>query len=237
MDRIFPNRINGIIKARLKGLQSLLEESSHIDHSASKGVLREKYLSEFLRSVIPPHLVVEGGFICDVLGTITRQLDIVIANRLDLPTIALSGDMALIPIEAALLGVEVKSELTSRAQQQIEAQAESIRALRPIRETEQTGEHHVLLFVFAYNSVLSEASVRDWLHAVPELFGVCVLGKYFIRKTREGIVSVPGQDGDETLVFMSSLLHSTAMIEQKRGPIGLTTWRRYIVGVDASHLT
>ena len=232
MDPVFPNRINGVVKARLSGLKALLEESLQIEHASTKGALRERYLTEFLRSLLPPNLVVTGGFICDVLGHITPQIDLILADTATIPSIAFTGEVALVPVEAALAGIEVKSRLTSQDLDQIDGQAQAIRSLRPIAEINATGSHVILLFVFAFESKVSEKRLTSWLEKIPELFGVCIQGNYFIRKGPGGIMKVPGNDWEETLVFISSLLHSIIKVEEQRLPQTLNIWRRYIVGID-----
>jgi hypothetical protein len=232
MDSVFPNRINGIVKARLKGLKSLLEESGQVEHASTKGALREKYLTDFLRSLLPPNYVITGGFICDVLGNITPQIDLIISDTTAIPSIALTGEVALVPVEAALVGIEVKSRLTSEHLDQIRNQAEAIRSLRPIAETNAAGSHVILLFVFAFESGVSKTRLASWLKETPELFGVCILDEFFIRKGRGDIITVPSNDWQETLVFISSLLHGIIRVEEERLPQTLNIWRRYVVGVD-----
>lgn len=232
MDSVFPNRINSVIKARLQGLKSLLEESKQIEHASTKGVLRERYLTDFLRSLLPPNLVVTGGFICDVLGNITPQIDLIVSDTLTIPSVAFTGDVALVPVEASLVGIEIKSRLTSKDLDQIRSQAKAIRSLRPIAEVNADGSHVVLLFVFAFESEVSEARLDDWLKEIPELFGVCILNELFILKERTGVMTVRGNDWEETLIFISSLLDGIIQVEKQRLPQTLNIWRRYIVGVD-----
>ena len=235
MEPVFPNRINGVIRARLNGLKSMLEESSHIEHAATKGALRERYLTELLRSLLPPKFVVTGGFITDVLGNVTPQIDLILADTTSIPSVALAGEVAFVPVEAAIEGVEVKSTLTSHDLDQIKTQAQAIRSLRPIAENPQPG---VALWVFAFESRVKEDRLRVWLEEVPEVIGVCIFNQYFIRKdygpnTRD-FKTVSGSDNDckETLVFMSSLLCGVSLVQERRSPQTLTTWCWYIVGAD-----
>lgn len=232
MDLVFPNRVNNVIKARLNGLKSLLEESAQVEHAVTKGALREKYLTDFLRSLLPPNLVVTGGFICDVLDNITPQIDLIVTNTETIPSMAFTNDVALVPVESTLVGIEVKSQLTSKALDQINEQVQAIRSLRPMADTNTGGSHVILLFVFAFESMVSETRLASWLEEVPELFGVCVQGNYFIRKGPEGTKTVSSDDWEETLVFVSSLLHAVLRVEGQRLPQTLNIWRRYIVGVD-----
>lgn len=234
MDPVFPNRINGVVKARLRGLIAQLEESRQVDHAATKGALREKYLTDFLQSLLPPNYTVSGGFICDVLGSVSPQIDLILADTSTIPSIAFASDVSLIPVEAAIGAVEVKSTLTTLALKQIQAQAEVIGSLRPIAEVPDHGRHGVRLFIFAYESEVSEARIIEWFDLVPALFGVCIVGGQFTRRAPEGIASVEEGDMNEVLVFISSLLHAIIKAREERLPQSLNSWRAYIVGVDPS---
>ena len=169
MDPVFPTRINAIVKARLKMLKSLIEESGQVEHASTKGVLREGYLVDFVQSLLPPNFTVTGGFICDVLGNITPQIDLLVLDTSTIPSIAFTGKIAFVPVEAAIVGIEVKSQLKSEHLDQIQNQARAIRSLRPMAEPNTTGSHLVALFVFAFESAVSEERLASWLNDTPVL--------------------------------------------------------------------
>lgn len=234
VDPVFPNRINGVIRARLKGLMAQVDESKQIEHAPTKGALREKYLTEFLESLLPSRYLVKNGFICDVLGGISPQLDLILADTSVLPSIALSKDVSLIPVEVAIGAVEVKSILKSKDVDQLKRQVDAIWSLRPVAESPQPGHHGVRIFIFAYESEVSMPHLAEWFESIPALFGICIMGKAFIRRAPEGIISVSdrGEDGD--VIFISSWIHAVVKAGEERRPPSLNVWRRYIVGVDPS---
>lgn len=234
VDPVFSNRINGIIRARLKGLMAQVDESKQIEHAPTKGALREEYLKEFLESLLPSRYLVKNGFICDVLGGISPQLDLILADTSVLPSIALSKDVSLIPVEVAIGAVEVKSKLKSKDFDQLKRQVDAIWSLRPVSESPQPGHHGVRIFIFAYESEVSMPHLTTWFESIPALFGICIMGKAFIRRAPEGIVTVldRGEDGD--VIFISSWLHAVVKAGEERLPPSLNVWRRYIVGVDPS---
>ncbi len=235
MEDVFPNRINGVIKARLEGLIAQIEESKQVSHASTKGTLREKYLIDFLQNILPQNYTVTGGFICDVLGKISPQIDLILSDTSTIPSIAFTGDVSLIPIEAAIGIVEVKSTLKKEDYNQLKKQSDAIRSMRPCTEfsPEQT-IFGIRMFVFAYESELSIDSIKDWFKQVQELFGVCIIGKTFIYKSPQGICISEKKEKEEVLIFISSLLHAIVKSKKERLPQTINIWRRYIVGVDPS---
>jgi len=232
MDPVFPNRINGIIVARYRGLLARMEESRQVEHGPTKGALREAYLIQFLQSLLPIANSVKNGFICDVLGKISPQIDLILADTSSIPSVALSQGIAFVPVEAAISAIEVKSRLSSSDLSQLRQQADSIWSLRPIAETQNPGVHGIRLFIFAYESDLSSCAVTTWFESIPSLFGVYVVNGFFLRRSPGGVALVDGTKDNAILVFVSSLLHSIVKANTERRPYSLNTWRRYVVGVD-----
>lgn len=234
MENIFPNRINGVISARLKGLIAQVEESEQIKHGSTKGTLREKYITEFLESLLPSQYLVKNGFVCDVLGSISPQIDLILADTSVLPSVTLSHNVSLIPIEAAIGAMEVKSILKTSAFEQLKRQVDAIWSLRPIAERPPPGPFGVRFFIFAYESEVSIERLKKWFETVPALFGICVMKRAFIRRASEGIVAVTDSGEEGVLVFISSWIHAVVKAEEERLAPSLNVWRRYIVGVDPS---
>lgn len=236
MGNIKQNRINGVIKGRIKGLIAQLEESKIVDHSASKGSLREKYLRDFLQNVLPQNFIVSGGFICDSIGKISLQLDLILSDISKLPQILLGRDISLIPVESAISSVEIKSILTDTVFDQTQNQIESIKILQPIGDGIKEGVHGVRHFIFAYESQVSDEKVLKWFSQTNRLFGVCILGDKYFYRAKGKIKVVEEEDYDEVIVFLSSLIHSIIKSEDERISISKNIWRHYLVGVNPSNL-
>jgi hypothetical protein len=231
MSLIAPNRINGIIRARLQGLKALLQESSEIEHGGTKGSLRERYLIEFLHSVLPPGYIVAGGFICDVLGNITPQLDLIVADRSTIPAVALARDVAVVPVEVARLAIEVKSTLRSDDLEQVRQQAEAFRSLQPVVESETQSHPGVLLYVLAFEAQVGPDLLRQWLESIPELFGICIFDSLLVHRGPNRTLAVRrGDDWEETLIFISSLLHAIIRIEEVLPSQSAKIWASYVEG-------
>jgi hypothetical protein len=233
LKNIYPNRINSVIRARIKSLINQIEESKYVDHSSSKGTLREKYLIQFLENLFPKDFSVSGGFICDVTGKISLQQDLILTDRSKTPLIFLTDDISLIPIEVAISSIEVKSSISTSDFKQIKSQILSIKNLQPITEQEWSGVHGVRHFIFAYESQISEEIIKNWFQELPQLFGICILGKaYYFRSSNKTIEAIINDEFSETLVFVSSLLHSIVKAGEERPSFTINIWRKYFTGVN-----
>ena len=84
-----------------------------INHPGLKGQLREIVVRDLLKPVLPPGYIVGQGEIISSYGGTSRQIDAVIADRRILPAMLIDQVSGIFPIEAALMTVEVKSELTA----------------------------------------------------------------------------------------------------------------------------
>jgi hypothetical protein len=232
-DRI-PNRIYEIIKARLQGMMALYEESSHVQHSATKGSLREKYLIDFFRELIPAKYAIEGGFICDLMGNNTLQLDFILADTSEIPLVALGTNVAYIPVEAALAAIEIKSTLRTSDLDQIEKQNHSLQELKIVNIPELGidysvhAQHNIPFFIFAYDTDVAEQTLDKWLTDIPNLLGICVVNNFyklaFYRSDGKDVVleKIETHRGDEfreTLVFIYSVFSAIKKASSQRGKI------------------
>ena len=93
-------------------LRSEIIQSQKItSHTYSKGYYIEEIIREFLRRYLPPSLGVARGFVVDVDGNISNELDIIIFNQNKTPMFYSSGDSRVIPIETVIAVIEVKKNL------------------------------------------------------------------------------------------------------------------------------
>jgi Domain of unknown function (DUF6602) len=71
------NQLRDIFIARIQQLVAQYEGSKTITHPTTVGTMREDYLRSFLRALLPPKFHPVTGFICDMYGNITPQLDMI----------------------------------------------------------------------------------------------------------------------------------------------------------------
>lgn len=93
-------------------LQTLSERiRSLISHTGSVGTYRESLLQTLLRKNLPERYHVATGF----MHGCSRQLDILIYDRIDYAPLFREGDLVVVPMESVRAVIEVKTDLTRAA--------------------------------------------------------------------------------------------------------------------------
>lgn len=85
-----------------------------LGHGGEIGRAREQALRDLLRSFLPPALGVTTGFVIDAHGGRSRQVDIII-HFADYHAVFSVGGIPLVPVEAVIAVIEVKSDASSTA--------------------------------------------------------------------------------------------------------------------------
>lgn len=106
------NPIQKIVSSRLISLIGQYESVEAITHLGTRGQLREGFLIDFFKEVIPQRLSINSGIICDAAGATTTQLDFIVTNESFLPSMGFEGRIAVVPVESALMTAEIKTTLT-----------------------------------------------------------------------------------------------------------------------------
>lgn len=166
--------INPTIEAVLTHAETDLwtawERATNFQQSVIRGDEREEAVRKFLRSRLPKDFEVVKGEVIDYRNTRSTQLDVIIYDSArNCPILAENGH-TLLPSEAILAIIEVKSILNQKELKNCFAAAAQIRKLRPFKETfvgpRQDGapasdnNYRCFYSIFAYESNLGEA---DWL--------------------------------------------------------------------------
>jgi hypothetical protein len=109
-----------------------------IEHLGTRGRLREVLVSELLRPLLPTNFDIMTGILVDHQGGSAHnqsgQEDILIYSRDALPGGIRLAETGLLPIEACLAVIEVKSILTSKGIKQSIQHAERIKKLKTLYE-------------------------------------------------------------------------------------------------------
>jgi hypothetical protein len=90
------------------------EKIAQLDHPAEKGRGREDALRDFLREYLPERFGVDTGFLVDVHGNVSGQMDIVIFDRASAPVFKMSSTVRVFPVESVAAVIQVKSKLDGR---------------------------------------------------------------------------------------------------------------------------
>jgi hypothetical protein len=84
-----------------------------VKHAAEKGGLIEGVFREALRRIVPEKIGVTSGFVVDAKDNISRQLDVILYDRLNTPRILYDGELSILPVECTYAAGEIKTSLQS----------------------------------------------------------------------------------------------------------------------------
>lgn len=124
--------LNARFSASVKEFGLELIKTSNVKHTGSKGRAREEALLEFFRLRLPERFSVVEGEAVDSSGHTSPQMDLMFYDRS--VNFALSADASyVLPAEALLATIEVKSELNT------DEIAKSVKAARELRKLKPFG--------------------------------------------------------------------------------------------------
>ena len=175
------NKVRDIFVARIEQLMSQYEESRTIKHGPTVGAMREAYLKNFLREVLPTKYSPVSGFIADMRDNITPQLDLIFADMSELPTVSLVNDTVIVPAEIVLMTAEVKSTIKSEDIDQVKEQRKAIDSLEPA--SLGMGRQRQLrcqTIIMAFDSDVGVDTLKKWVSEVTGLDGIYVFNKVSI---------------------------------------------------------
>lgn len=227
------NQIRKVISARIENLTRISDAIGGISHSTTKGDVRENLLIDFFCELIPSQLSIKKGIICDSSGNSTKQTDFIVYDPAMLPTITLSGNIGLIPVEAACLQAEIKSLVSTKTVEQVDSQIEALRKLDPFFSGGNLNDFMVPTVVFGYSCDVAKSTLIDWLKRHCEkksnLVAVCIINAYSLLLVGPGKVKcVDSDDSDSpTMSFIWMLYEALKDVTEKRGNLR-PDWKQYL---------
>jgi hypothetical protein len=142
----------------LQRLQAEVDQMNQlIAHEGVKGTENEGSLVRLLERLLPARYAVGTGLIIDSSGASSKQMDVVVYEASDEPTILAQTNQVLFPIENVRLCIEVKTTLDSREVDDAREKKASIDALFSITGVKPQ------LALFAYASSTEAKSVEKYL--------------------------------------------------------------------------
>ena len=90
------------------------DKLAQISHPGEKGRGREDVVRDFLREYMPARFGIDTGFVVDVHGNVSGQMDIVVYDRASALLFKVSEGVRLFPIECVAAVIQVKSRLEKR---------------------------------------------------------------------------------------------------------------------------
>lgn len=148
-----------------------------IPHAGEQGGAREEILRKFLRLYLPKRFDVSSGFVFDIHGHISQQLDIIVADSMVAPRFETAGDVRFYPCEAVVAVGQVKTHATSRremwnALENLRSASVLDRSANGVAISMQTGEpidhrnnhlHRMFTFLLILDRALSGSEAQNLL--------------------------------------------------------------------------
>lgn len=101
------------LRRSVKNIESQIEQSSLFKHNGDKGEFREKIISDFLKPYLPEKYSLGSGEIFSSSNESSKQVDIVIYDKLFSNILFKDSQNSIFPCEAVYGVIEVKSYLTT----------------------------------------------------------------------------------------------------------------------------
>jgi len=170
------NHIRKIIQARIDNIIQLSDVAGNVPHRPTVGALREEYLTEFFRELVPDSVSITSGFIADATGNISPQLDLIVIQKSSLPLISMKNGLSIVPVESAILVAEMKSTLTTTDLKQVEIQNDSISKLQVTVEIDNS-RFIIPTVVLAYDTNIAKETITSWMEKNGNTVAFCILKK------------------------------------------------------------
>jgi hypothetical protein len=173
--------------------------SASIEHAGEQGRNNEKILMDYLKAHLPTRYSVTTGKVVSADGDQSAQTDIIIVDRLNSPALVTTHGWDLVPVEATVGVISVKTTLNRSEMQNAVDQIASVRRLtaRPVKyvngQKQAVARSQVLRprgMIFAYKSdwkeaTSAESAFQELIGPVPDDFrpnGVCILDQCCIMR-------------------------------------------------------
>ena len=211
-------RIEEMFESDLKILRAEYEKDLSVPNKGTKGDAREDVLIRSLKKRLPTRYGLDSGHLITAGGDWGKQQDIIIYNKFECPLFDDLGDQKIIPVEAAIATIEVKSTLTSNELQDIFSKAANTRSLAAARKFlfPQAAEIPGILTVgFAFNSSITIEQINGHLREQTFEGGVdflCVLedkegnAAFFILNQLQKVMLLPDNKGEPANLVLRKFL-------------------------------
>ncbi|MCT4665472.1 MAG: hypothetical protein N4A45_09595 [Flavobacteriales bacterium] len=225
------NPIKRVIQSRIIQLLAQSESISKIKHPPTVGELRESFIVNFLKDLLPKRISLNTGVICDATGNISRQLDLILTDESYLPKINFGGRNSIIPVESVLMFAEVKSTLSTLDLEQIEEQIKGMYQLKLAKYGASNPDEKISIhgLVIAFDCNIKEETLEEWLNDNKGVLAICIIDKYSMLRTKSRIQIIRSKKEikfDETLSFIGALYQALELQISKREFV--PNWHTYL---------
>ena len=111
-------------------LAASFEDSKLFQHCGERGQFREHVIGQFLRPMLPECYGIGSGQVFSEDGTESREIDIVLYDRVFSGVLFRDAPSSLFPCESVYGSIEVKSNLTTA---ELESSIENVRSVKRLK--------------------------------------------------------------------------------------------------------
>lgn len=213
-----------LLRARIAGVVAQAAALSAVQHSGLRGQLREILAAGLLRPLLPPGFGLATGEVVSAYNDHSPQVDIIVYDQAKVPPLLVDEAVGLVPIEAAIATIEVKSVLTATELRSSHESAKRIQALpfAPAVDGSTQIPLSPLTALFAFGSDLTERTELDRYRTQGGnddrgLLQVCVVGhSTFFRCGNGWHVPNCGGEHGEVLAFIGCFLNQLPVFAESR---------------------
>ena len=120
-----------LVESRIKKALEDSKIAEEYDNQVLKGRAREIFISDLLKPFLSTNFEICTGHVIDSVNGHSRQIDIIIFDSRIIPPIMLTEGEGIIPYEAVLATIEVKTKLDAEKLKESIENARSIKTLAP----------------------------------------------------------------------------------------------------------
>ena len=196
-------------------------DAGQLDHLAIRGRLREVTLKELIEPLLPNGIEAATGIVVDSDGRQSSQIDIIIYSTSLLPSFMKVGEQVLVPVEACIQAIEVKSRLTAEEMRDAIKKAYTIKNLNLLMNAQASFKVSPIFSLFAFGSDLS-GDAKTEMDRYLECKGVkpdarssyvllndfCVVGKgyWYVDISPTGWSFTPPTDEFDEVIHMLAMI-------------------------------
>lgn len=170
------NPIRRIVQAQIDNIIQLSDLAGDVEHNPSAGELRESYLIDFFKKLVPASVEITSGFITDSTGHVSPQIDLIVTKKTSLPLFSMKEGLSIVPVESALLVAEIKSTLETSSLEQVRKQNERISTMNISGEI-GLKKFIIPSIILAYDSKVNKDTLKKWMEENGNTVSCCILKK------------------------------------------------------------
>lgn len=239
--------IQEILISKVKALIEKQRLADAIEHTTTKGNLRESFLKDFIIDIIPREYELTSGFVASHnQDKLSPQIDLIVTDKSKTPKFLLDKNNSIVPFESVLLLIEIKTTLTEQIVVQLNKQRDYINNcgnpvfyksyilndLKKIQdstciemEVNSNKFDKPLIWLVGFKSDLSEQKLRELVLKIEGMTGIWLVGQYSLYAENGQIKKI---ESDKSTLFTIERILTIITIMQQQRNYYYMNWTKYL---------